>query len=472
MSTTRNSRRKPRIGIIGGGAGGTLVAVDLLGKLEAPAEVVLIEKTGDFGPGIPYRTRNPEHRLNVPAARMSALADQPDHFLDWLRREQPDCREDHYATRGVYGDYLSELLETAERGAPSGVELKRITETVLDIEPSGSGLNLFLDGWRTKVDWVVLAVGLVAGQDPVQVPDSLKEKGIYVPEAWDESNILPARGDRRVLVIGTGLTMIDVALTLTAGHEGPKIHAISRNGLTPRAHRKGLTRVAAPPLPLDGEVSIRDLLAAFTGELVRSSLEGGDWRDAIDSMRSVTPDAWRRLPADGKRWFIEHMNRVWEIHRYRMAPPVAARFSEIRTNERLTVSAARIGAIEDAGSRARVTLLTKAGAEVTEFDRVISCCGASTDIAKDPPEPIAALLASGQVRPDELRLGLDVDADGTVRNQDGERSGKISLIGALRRGVEWETIGVTELRKQAQVIGDRLAIEVAAAQAADAEEVR
>lgn len=470
--TNRRGRRKPRIGIVGGGASGALIAIHLLRRLRCPTEIVVVEQTGEFGPGVPYRTRNPEHRLNVPAARMSALADEPDHFLEWLRTEQPKCRQDNFAPRGVYADYLVKLLAEAELEADSGVELKRVTGKVSEIEPSGSGLNLILDGWRTKVDQVVLAVGLVSGGDPVPVPESLKEKGIYIPEAWDEAAVLPARGDRNVLVIGSGLTMIDVALTLTAGHEGPKIKAISRNGLIPRAHRTGLTKVATPPIPPEGEVSIRDLLAAFTGELVRSSLEGGDWRDAIDSMRSVTPDAWRRLPTDGKKWFITHMNRVWEIHRYRMAPEVAARFNEITSNGRLTVDAARIGKIEDAGSRARVTLISKAGAEIEEFDRVISCCGASTDITEHPPAPFADLFATGQARPDELKLGVDVDPDGVVRKADGERSANISLIGALRRGVEWEAIGITELRKQAATIADRLVTEIGSEQVAEAEEAR
>lgn len=463
----------PRIGIIGGGASGSLVAVNLMREARHPVEIVLVDDTGEFGPGVPYRTTNPEHRLNVPAARMSAFDDDRDHFLNWMRKIDPGTGGDAYPSRGIYGQYLKELLESAEAGRQSGVNLNRVHGRVIEVKPSGEGAVLVLDESRTTdgssrltVDHVVIATGPIAGADPVPVPESLVEKGIYVPNAWDEAAVSPARSDRSVLVIGTGLTMVDAVLTLTSDAEGPDIRAVSRSGLAPKAHLRGLTMVKRPDLRLEGRPPrIQDLMAAFTSEFARATREGGGWRDAVDSLRLITGEVWRQLPTGDKLWFLENLNRIWEVHRYRMAPENGHRFDQLLASGRLEVSAARIGAIEDAGEKARVTLIgtpvtgTDRPGEVTEvaeFDRIIAACGAGTDVSRDSPAPIPALIAAGHLRPDDINLGLDVDPDGAAIDLSGKRSETFSVLGSLRRGVEWETIGVIELRWQSAAIADRL----------------
>lgn len=455
---------QPRIGIIGGGASGSLVAVNLLRRLDGPAEVALIDRTGEFGPGIPYRTTNPEHRLNVPAARMSALADDSDHFLNWLSDRGASAAPDGYPSRGLYGEYLTELLHSAEAASHPDVVLERVVDEVKEVRPSGKDATLVLAGSELRVDRVVIATGPIEAADPVAVPDRLKETGVYIPNSWDETAVLPARSDRAVLIVGTGLTMVDAALTLASRPDGPKIRAVSRSGWAPKVHLPGLTLVETPDLRLEGRPPrIQDLVAAFGSEFARASRAGGGWRDAIDSLRLVTADVWRQLPTSDKLWFMERLNRIWEVHRYRMAPEVGARFEELLSSGRLTVSAARIGAIEGSGSKARVTLIPEDGTpEVTGFDRVIAACGAGTDVRRDAPAPVAGLIATGDLRPDDINLGLDVDPDGAARNRDGGRSPILSVLGSLRRGVEWETIGVIELRWQSAAIADRLAAELVA----------
>src|SRR5690606_25076177 len=60
----------------------------------------------------------------------------------------------------------------------------------------------------------------------------------------------------RVLMIGSGLTMIDKLLELEAcGHTGP-VHALSRRGLLPRAHRR-----RPETLPADVQRALSDGLA-------------------------------------------------------------------------------------------------------------------------------------------------------------------------------------------------------------------
>jgi uncharacterized NAD(P)/FAD-binding protein YdhS len=445
-----------RIGIIGGGASGTLVAANLLWKSRQPVEIFLIDPSGSFGPGVPYRTENPMHRLNVPAARMSALDDNRDHFLEWMRQRDPETTGDAYPSRGIYGEYLKGLLAKAESERDPGTNLNRVTGTVTEVRPTDQGATLLLKDSSIEVDHAVIATGPIEGADPVTVPDELRERGIYVPNAWDEAAVLPARADAEVLIIGTGLTMVDAALTLSTGANGPRIRAVSRSGLVPKSHLTGLTLVEKPDLRLDGPPRIQHLMAAFSSEFARASQAGGGWRDAIDSLRLVTGEVWRELPTEDKQWFMTNLNRVWEVHRYRMAPEVGSRFDELLSAGRVTVSANRIGAIETAGSRARVSLVSEPGTEVAEFDRVISACGAGTDVRRDAPAPIPGLIESGHLRPDDINLGLDVDRDGAAIERSGRRSDLFSTLGSLRRGVEWETIGMIKLRWQSAAIADRL----------------
>ena len=66
----RAGRRTDAI-IVGGGAGGVMMALHLLHRADAPVHVTLIENNPRVGRGIAYATANPSHLLNVPAGAMS-----------------------------------------------------------------------------------------------------------------------------------------------------------------------------------------------------------------------------------------------------------------------------------------------------------------------------------------------------------------------------------------------------------------
>lgn len=454
--TAPGRERASRIAIVGGGASGTLVAANLLRMAEVPLEIELIDESGDFGPGIPYRTPNPEHRLNVPACRMSAWADDPDHYLNWRRSRDPEAAPEEYTARSIYGEYLQELLETAATKAPPFATLGRLTDRVAGISFADGRPVIRFPDRQLEVDQVVIATGPVPGGDPVPVPEALKDRGLYLPSAWDTEAVETAGKDEEVLIIGTGLTMVDVELTLGAAPDGPRIHAISRSGMFPKTHLDRLTRLSTPQIPSEGPVSKRELLGAFAEQLSLASARGDDWRDAIDSMRLVTGDAWRRMSVEDRRWLLENVNRPWEVHRYRMAPSVGAAFHRLIDSGRVEIQQARVGAIEECGSRVRVELVGPKRSESREYDRVISACGACTNIRRDAPEPVRGLIDSGHLRPDDLLLGVEVDRDGAARDARGDRSATISVLGSLRRGVDWESIGVTELKTQSRDIALRL----------------
>lgn len=458
------TKSRCRITIVGGGAGGTAVAYNLSRQLPEgfEADILMVEKSGRFGPGIPYLTGNPEHRLNVVTARMSALHDEPDHFLRWMRQRDPAANGDDYVSRAVYGEYLEDLLRIAGSSMPRGVKLRRITDEVTSLRITPKSVTVRLKhGADFRSDRVVIATGPLPGGDPVEVPQALRDNGTWIGNAWDETAIEPAFGDEAVLVIGTGLTMIDAAISLAGAPGGPVVRAISRSGLVPKPHRPGYTTVSELKLPPTGPLSINDAMGIFLAEECRLQVAGGDWRDAMDSMRRVTPELWRRMPLKDRKWFLNNVQRVWEVHRFRMAPEIARRFDELVVKGRIVVSAGRVARLEPSQGGAIASLATLGSTEQIEVQHVINSTGASGNILDDPPPLIRELIEAGYVRPDDLLLGLDVAPDGRAITASGAPSKHITVIGSLRRGVEWESIGMTELKKQAPVIAEGLVRDLA-----------
>jgi uncharacterized NAD(P)/FAD-binding protein YdhS len=459
VSTTINQR----IAIVGGGAAGALAAVHLLRepRNRGGLEIELIDRTGTFGAGVAYGTEDPLHLLNVPAVRMGAIHGHPEHFHDWLAERGEPVVEEAFLPRGLYATYIRDLLAGAEREADGarlrrrGGEVETITERVGDgVAP----LELtFADGERLEADRVILALGPLGGGDPIRVPPELKASGVYVSDPWAAGALDEVRSDRSVLIVGTGLSMVDVALSLGEVEDGPRIRAVSRHGLVPRRHRRDLTNLRRFHIPMEtGE--LEPVVAAIFAQIGRVSQQGDDWRDVIDSMRPISPQLWRSLRTEDKQRFLSEFQRLWDVHRFRMAPDVADRFEALEASGRLVTEANAIVSVEPHGERARVFLRTPGSHDLdtVEVDRVINCSGAGCDLRRQAPPVLAGLLAAGRARPDELGLGLDVSEDGAVLDAEGAESERIFVVGSLRKGVEWEAIGVTEIRDHSGCIARKI----------------
>jgi uncharacterized NAD(P)/FAD-binding protein YdhS len=91
------------------------------------------------------------------------------------------------------------------------------------------------------------------------------------------------------------------------------------------------------------------------------------------------------------------------------------------------------------------------GGSSTELDVgwLINCTGAATDITTTGDPFLRYLLDSGLARPDPLRLGLDADACGALRDAAGRPATDIVTLGPLQRGRWYETTAIPEIRDQA-----------------------
>lgn len=450
MTRVCDLERRPVVVVVGGGFSGLLTALHLL---EHPSGVVvrLVEKSDRFALGRAYAPADEGPKLNVRAANMSAFADRPTHFVDWLAAHGGG---EGFVSRARYGEYLQSLLREAVRrsGAPGRLLLEQ--DEVVEVSPEEGRFRVRLAlGRHLRADAVVLATGLgapsgVAGRADLAPPLAFGDPWAVDPKA------APA-GD--ILLIGTGLTMIDVALALDRPDR--RLTAVSRRGLLPSAH--AATAVAPPP-PGDLGTPLRALRS------LRAHADEVGWRSAVDSIRPLTPDLWRRWSLDQRRRFLRHARPWWDVRRHRMAPDVAQRIGAMADAGRLAVLAARIERLEVAEGGVEVTWRRR-GADARErrtFAALVDCTGLSSDLAASPV--LAGLVSRGLARPDPLRLGLDLDAEFRVVGDGGAVTPGLYAVGPLARAARWETVAVPDLRLQTRELADTIHAELREVTAQDA----
>jgi uncharacterized NAD(P)/FAD-binding protein YdhS len=278
-----------------------------------------------------------------------------------------------------------------------------------------------------------------------------------VANPWDPEALESLDIHASILLIGTGLTMVDVALSLLGrGHRGHLL-AVSRRGLLPRIHAavtardKFLPAVGAPR-------TVLGLLAAVRREIARAATEGADWRAVIDSLRPDTQELWLNLPLAEKQRFLRHLRPWWDVHRHRMAPSVAARLEAARRRGQIETRRARVGRMTPLADGLDVELLPVGGpgAERLRAARVINCSGPLSDMSRVRAPLIRNLLDEGRARVDPLHLGLDVTREGAVIDRSDLPSQSLFAIGPITKGVFWECTAVPDIRVQCERLACRL----------------
>lgn len=429
---------RPTVAVVGAGFSGLLTALHLAADPDGPI-VRLIERGGAFARGAAYATANPDHLLNVRVANMSAFPNEPEHFTRWLSEHEGWSSHGGFVTRGVYGDYLQDLLRKALEDTEAGRLLLEYDEAV-EVEPSGAGWRVRLALGRTiEAAAVVLALGVLRPAPPAMAEDKLLNSGRYLGDPWDPKARLEDEATD-VLLLGTGLTMIDAAVSLW--RPGRRFWAISRRGLIPRPHAptaKGAVVVAPTGSP-------RELLSA-----VRKAAGDGRWREAIDSLRPHIQSIWLGWSVEERRAFLRHLRPWWEVHRHRLAPSVARRIGLMMRGRELVVRAGEITALEPTREGAEVAWRPR-GAKVTRrlaVNAVVNCAGLLGDLEQASDPLLQRLLSRGRIRPDPCRLGADVDPSSRLIGADGRPQAGLFAVGPLTRGAFWEITSVPDIRSQA-----------------------
>ena len=448
-----------RITIIGGGASGTLLAINLLKhQSDARMEINLVEKRAVVGRGVAFSTEEDVHLLNVPASKMGAFPDDVEHFHRWLQENEFSYGPSDFVPRRVFGRYLREQLNAARDSAAENVQLNLFDDEAIDVTfDEGKALVHLSSGDAIYSEKVVLAFGNFLPPHPSVSDRSFTTSEKYFQDPWSPDVFDRIKTNDSVLIVGTGLSMADVTMQLNKlRHSGP-INAISTRGLLPAVHKLGFTYPSFYE-EIRGSTRITDILKTVRKHIDKAEANDSDWRAVIDSLRPFTQQIWLDLPLAEKKYFMQHLSRYWNVARHRMPPDAALIIDELRGMGQLQILKGRLQKIavkKEGGFDVQYTLI---GAEHhTHADVIVNCIGSESKFDQLDSRLVRNLMSKGNIRCDDLRFGLDSTTDGHLVAADGKPGSVLFTLGTALKGVLWESTAIPEIRTQAAQLAGKLA---------------
>ena len=450
--------------IIGGGLSGTMLAVQLL-RLPGQRRILVIEPRAELGRGEAYSAVELGHTLNGNAARMSVDPDNADDLTQWLTdyiaaggwpesAEQPVPVSELFPPRGLFGVYAQQRL--AEAKALSASTVEHVRGEVVDLQVSADSTLLTLDnGQQLRGARAVLATGMFpAARTPQTESSGLNAAAV---DPWDVQAMTQIDPQAPVLIIGSGLTMVDAVVSLEqAGHRGP-IEIFSRHGLLPHARRQppswedflAANHSLRSPLQLLREVRRQCRLALA---------QGIDWQAPLDTVRAHIGRLWSQASEREKRQFVRHVRPWWESHHHRSPPLSAQLVARLREEGRLRIRAASFKGLEPGGEGVTIRLRARGEQVIRQVSgaALINSSGIEYDwrrVARPLPRQ---LLERGLIQPGPLALGIAADASGAVLDAEGNVSQRLFAMGPPLRGMWWESTAVTDVAIQAKALAAKL----------------
>jgi len=459
-------KARPNIVIIGGGFSGAVVALNLLRRLPPnSAKLTVIEGRPVLGAGLAYSSQDPAHRVNVPAARLLVLAEEPGAFDSWFKTSGAAAGDPAalladgraYPQRAVFGAYVDGLLREAA-ASPCGIGFEHIQSLATSIGCREFGFSILLEnGGMVEADIVVLAVS----HPPPAVPKAFREVAFhpkFIGNPWLSEGISAIGSTDRVLIIGTALTTADVIASLkSAGHIG-KILAISRRGLVSRLRKMQQTATygdfVSPPYR-----RVLPLLKAVRNIIIQAEANGSSWGAVMDALRVQGLDIWSALPAAEKKRFLRHLRPFWDAHRYQVAPQLAAIIEAECASGDLSIFAARVLAVSLEEGRFQVSLKPRHAdvARIESFDAVVNCTGPDHANVVDTNPVLRSLSAAGLICPDPFGLGLQTDLLARAVGQSLEPSHNLFVAGPLARAAFGELMGLPQVSQHAALVAREVA---------------
>lgn len=449
------------VAIIGGGLSGSLACMELLRRSERIRIVLIERRSRQLNRGVAYSARLSRQLLNVPAARMGLFADDTEGFLRWARSGPvPHAGPDDFLPRSLYGDHVHDQFNELLDQHPGRVEVVRADAVSLGHHPArGYGIGLH-NGRTIRADAVVLAMG---NAPPAHVPnlgEGVQEHPGYIAWPWKHGALSTIKADDAVLFAGSGLTMVDVVLSMIdQGHRG-RITVVSRRGQLPRPHAEPGQWALTEPLPRPDEMTALGLTRWVRREARLAASLNVPWQHVMDAVKPLVQQWWQAMDIAERERFLRHVRPFWEVHRHRMPREAHVRLIELQASGRLRLLAASISLVNK-GPRGLLAGLVHRGSgrtEMIEAAHVINCTGPQADTRRMEQPLLRNLLQQGFASWDGLHLGLRTDPSGALVDDEGQLSEGLFTIGPLCKATLWECTAVPEIREQAHALAQRLAV--------------
>ena len=442
------------ITIIGGGASGALILINILKYFpDAPVAVKWIEKSGEFGTGTAYSTDKDYHLLNVPANVMGLFHDYANDFFEWLLKKGYTYNEHDYVPRKIYGDYIKEYLFNYLKNNDS-IQLELIQTEIVDIENESEHYLLSLsNNKKIRTDSVIFATGNFLPANPALTNMDYIENPNYFRNPWSNEINQSLKRTDDILIIGTGLTMVDKILdSYHQIHKG-KIYAISRNGYLPFTHYPCSRHQRYPDYTeeLLNASDTNGLYSIIRHHIDKGIKSGIDWRVVVDTIRPALPAIWDSLSLKEKKTFFRRVGSLWTVVRHRIPVICADIIHLLKDKKQLHILAGRIKKIEENEKGFVVSYVDRKENELKEIQvqKIINCSGPQLNPANIDSVLFRNLLNKELICVDELGLGFNATPDGKLLDKNNNIIPEFYTIGNGLKGILFESTAIPEIRVQA-----------------------
>lgn len=445
-----------RITIVGGGFSGVSAAVQLVRHSPQPLAITIVESRERVGPGLAFATHDPDHRLNGPTWAHAVDPVDGEHFKRWCAQHgvfqaDPQAVQPNgiaFVRRAVLGAYLEDMVHSHARWAATGSTIRTLQDRAVDAwQQDGAVTTVTERGERLTSDLLFVATGNAEPKLQAPLDPALARHPAVIENPLNTVRLLGIPRSARVLVVGSGLTSLDVISTLQRqGHTGG-ITVVSRRGLRPRAQplaqgtvehptgRQNLDRLLSDPpaFLVQAEPTLRAWVKAVRARIREGAARGENWNLPFDELRDAVWQLWPTLPVAEQRRFLRRIRPWYDVHRFRSPPQTEAICRDALEAGRVVHVAARLRSLKPTDDTRRMeAVLQPTGQDHTRteaFDVVVNCTGldAAARTASNPL--LQALVDQGTLQPDACGLGYAVDAQCRVIGSNGQAQDAIRLIG-------------------------------------------
>jgi uncharacterized NAD(P)/FAD-binding protein YdhS len=465
------------ITIIGGGFSGASIAIQLVRASQAPLHITIIEPRSEVGRGIAHSADDPDHRLNGTINQHFIDPGDPD-ALNRLCTEKRLAEKDPSAIvadgnlfirRKDFGLFVAETLK-AHATWPTGSTIRHLQGRATGVAHDANSVSVETSHGQQHIasDMIIVATGNALPRLPAQYDARLNYSANVVPIPTDLERVRAIPKSARVLVLGSGLTALDVISTLLrSGHKG-QITAVSRRGLRPSPQRPKLYIPTTPlskdallarvegPVPTFIQAAgypptTRGLTKALRQQIRQVESTGDLWYTPFDEVRDVLWQIWPKMSLKEKIRCLKRMRSWWDTYRFRSPPQNEALVRKAESLGHVIFRTTRISAIlETPDGSLQVTLRDQGfpTERVESFDALINCTGLDSAAgAKDNPV-LGALLSHGLISVDPTGIGFAVDAQCSAIDAEGRVNDKLRIIGPPTNGTFGDQVGAPFIAMQ------------------------
>ena len=278
------------IAIVGGGISGTLTVLNCIKQSKTPLKFIWFDAKNQFCKGLAYSTSEEGHLLNVRANNMSIFVDEPNHFVDWLKQYYPHFSSSDFVPRKLFGEYVQATFDNLKNTNPL-VSIIQAAEEITDIQKNDNEFEL-ISTQKYHAQKLVLALGNFLPAHPRSGSREFIESENYFQNAFQSNLTEQVKNKKHITIIGSGLTMLDVLMSLHHHSYVGKINIISPHAYIPQAHIENSLSSVKPFIEKNTTYRLLQLFSLVNQQLKRSKQENLNPHSVIDVMRPHLQFIW------------------------------------------------------------------------------------------------------------------------------------------------------------------------------------